>query len=362
MLNGPVLNGPVLNGPVRISEALRDELGEPVVVRRLDSSPRSRVWLAEFGGSPAVVKQIAGGLDATERYQREITALRLAAGARPAVVPELLGADPTDRLMVLEYLVADGPTADGWPADFASALARLHATGRGAGLPDHTGPGPDDIRAFLVLAARLGVAVPDDAGDELRRLLDRLDAAGRDALLHGDPCPDNAVPTAGGIRFIDLEQAAIGSGAVELAYLSMGFPTCWCVASTPPAVLEQARSAYRETWRSITGAEPGGDLTDACAGWVVTGDALVERARRNTIDHLGRLLRGDWSWGTVTARERLAHRLGVVVAAARGRTDLNRVAWLCASMQARMLDRWPGLAVPPVAAGDPRAAVSDGRS
>jgi Phosphotransferase enzyme family len=347
---------------VEIGTALRDELGEPVLVRRLDSSPRSRVWLAEFAGSPAVVKQITGGPDATERYHREITALRLAAGARPAVVPLLLGTDPAQRLMVLEYLAADGPTGDGWYADYAAALARLHATGRGAGLPEHAGPGSADVRAFLVLAARLGVAVPDDAGDELRRLLERLDSADHDALLHGDPCPDNAVPTVNGIRFVDLEQASLGSGAVELAYLRMGFPTCWCVASTPLVVLDEARTAYRQTWRAITGAEPGGDLTDACTGWVVTGDALVERARRNTIDHLGRLLRADWQWGTVTARERLAYRLGVVATAARGRADLHRVAWLCTAMRERMLDRWPALAGPPIAAGDPLAAVSDGRS
>lgn len=347
---------------MEIPATLRDELGEPVVVRRLDSSQRSRVWLTEFDGSPAVVKQITGGPDATERYHREITALRLAAGARPAVVPELLGADPDARLMVLEYLAAGGPTGAGWHADYASALSRLHATGRGAGLPEHGGPGPADVRAFLVLAARLGVAVPDDAGDELRRLLERLASAGRDALLHGDPCPDNAVPTASGIRFVDLEQASLGSGFLELAYLSMGFPTCWCVASTPLVVQEEARRAYRETWREITGAEPRGDLTDACAGWLITGDALVERARRGTIDHLGRLLRTDWRWGTVTARERLAHRLGVVAAAARGRADLRRVAWLCAAMRDRMLDRWPRLTAPPVASGDPIEAVSGGRS
>ena len=347
---------------MEIGAALGAELGEPVLIRQLDSSQRSRVWLAEFAGSPAVIKQVTGGPDAAERYHREVSALRLAAGARPAVVPELLGTDPDARLMVLEYLAADGPTADGWHVDYASALARLHATGRGAGLPEHTGPGPADVRAFLVLAARLGVAVPDDAGDELRRLLERLDASARDALLHGDPCPDNAVPTATGIRFVDLEQAALGSGAVELAYLSMGFPTCWCVASTPMVVLDEARAAYRATWRQVTGAEPGFDLTDACAGWVVTGDALVERARRHTIDHLGRLLRGDWQWGTVTARERLAYRLGVVAAAARNRADLGRVAWLCAAMRNRMRDRWPELAVPPAATGDPLDVVSGGRS
>jgi hypothetical protein len=33
-------------------------------IRRLPSSPRSRVWLVEFDGAPAIVKQITGGPDA----------------------------------------------------------------------------------------------------------------------------------------------------------------------------------------------------------------------------------------------------------------------------------------------------------
>jgi hypothetical protein len=41
-----------------LGEDLRAELGTPTIVRRLSSSPRSRVWLAEFDGSPAIIKQI----------------------------------------------------------------------------------------------------------------------------------------------------------------------------------------------------------------------------------------------------------------------------------------------------------------
>jgi len=50
-----------------LGEALRARLGSPAVVRRLSSSPRSRVWLAEFDGSPAIVKEITGGADADDR-------------------------------------------------------------------------------------------------------------------------------------------------------------------------------------------------------------------------------------------------------------------------------------------------------
>src|SRR6478752_2706068 len=79
-----------------LGEALRAALGSPGVIRRLPSSPRSRVWLVEFGRSPAIVKQITGGseADAGARFAREVTALRLARRVRPAVVPDVLGTDP----------------------------------------------------------------------------------------------------------------------------------------------------------------------------------------------------------------------------------------------------------------------------
>ncbi|MEU8228151.1 phosphotransferase [Actinoplanes sp. NPDC048967] len=303
-----------------LGPALRDRLGRPRRVRAIASSPRSRVWRAEFAGTPAVVKQIVGGADAARRFGRELTALRLAGATRPAVVPEVLAADPQRRVLVLEHLT-EVPDREPWAIRYATALARLHALSPGD-LPADTGPAPRDVRAFLDLAGALGVTVPAGADDELAALLERLRAAGTAALLHGDPCPGNEITTAGGIRFVDLEGAAAGAGITELAYLRIGFPTCWCVRATPEPVLLAAEREYRETWRSVRGGDPPGDLADACLGWVVQGDALVERAERRGPDHFARMLRADWRWGTMTARERLTYRLGVAAAAADGRADL----------------------------------------
>jgi hypothetical protein len=314
----------------------------------LASSQRSRVWLVEFAGAPAVVKQLVAGPGAADRYAREAAALRLAAGARPAVVPAVLGTDPGARVLVLEYLTGHPTRDERWAVDYATALAGLHATAGDAGLPRWSGPTEADVRAFLDLAGRLGVPVPARADDELRRLLERLRTAGPHALLHGDPCPDNAVHTADGVRFIDLERAALGPGVVELAYPRIAFPTCWCVEAIRPAVLAEAEAAYRSRWSSITGTEPQGDLADACAGWLIQGGTLVEHALRGTTDHLARLPRRDWRWGTATARERLLHRLGVVAGLGADRDGLADVARLCRAMRDRIGQRWPGLKpVPP---------------
>ncbi|WP_030613655.1 aminoglycoside phosphotransferase family protein [Streptomyces sclerotialus] len=336
----------------RFGEKLRAELGLPRRARRLDSSPRSRVWRVELPETTAVVKQIVDGPDADERYAREVAALRIAARAETPVVPALLATDPGERVLVLEHLDHRRPAGD-WIVDYAAALARLHATARpeDAGvLPRWQGPNQADIASFLGLAAALQVPVKPGVTDELHALVNRLaQVPGRAALLHGDPCPGNDLHTTTGVGFIDLEQASLGSGVTELAYLRIGFPTCWCVTSAPAPLLERAEHAYRTAWRTATGAEAQGSLTDACAGWLLRGDALVERARRESTDHLARIPDRDWKWGTATARQRLVHRLGVVSRMTADHTSLSGLGRLSTGMRRRMLARWPALQPVPTA-------------
>ncbi|WUM91686.1 aminoglycoside phosphotransferase family protein [Streptomyces sp. NBC_00322] len=325
---------------------LRDELGVPRRARLLESSPRSAVWRVELDGGTAVVKQLVAGQGADERYAREVAALRLASPVQPPVVPSLWGTDCAERVLVLEYVEHRQPRA-GWEVRYAAALARLHAAGAdggGAELPPWAGPDAKDIVSFLGLADALGVPLPDGVQDELAQLLDRLAALdGPRALLHGDPCPGNDLHTEDGIRFIDFEQACLGNALMELAYLRIGFPTCWCVTAAHEPLLAQAESAYRTTWREATGTDVEGELADACAGWLIRGDALVQRAERGTVDQLARVMDGDWEWGTVSARERLVHRLGVVAGMSGGTEALGGLGRLGADMRRAMLDRWPGL-------------------
>lgn len=329
-------------------DELQAELGPPRRARRLDSSPRSRVWRVELTGGPAVVKQIVHGADAEERYAREVAALRLAARATTPVVPAVLGTDPGERVLVLEHLDHQRPSP-GWIVDHAAALARLHASAgpdAAAVLPRWTGPGGADIDAFLRLAEALKAPVAPGVRAELDALVLRLGRAPGNALLHGDPCPGNDLHTTGGVRFIDFEQAAWGSGLMELAYLRIGFPTCWCVTASSEALLHRAEGAYRTAWHAETGAALPVDLTDACAGWLIRGDALVPRARRGGTDHLARIPQRDWTWGTATARQRLLHRLAVVSRMSAGHAELAGFGTLCTVMHQRMAARWPAL--PPV--------------
>ncbi|MFE2940621.1 phosphotransferase family protein [Streptomyces sp. NPDC059255] len=330
---------------LEFGESVWAELGRPVGARRLESSPRSRVWRVGLAGGSAVVKQVVEGPDADERYAREVTALRLAARVDPPVVPAVLGADPGERVLVLEDLEHLRPPRD-WVVAYAGGLARLHAaTGPGdAGvLPRWAGPTRGDVASFLALAESLSVPVAQEVPGELDALVARLGSLPGGALLHGDPCPGNDLHTAEGVRFIDFEQASLGSGLVELAYLRIGFPTCWCATEASAPLLERAEAEYRSVWRAETGREPEGDVVDACVGWLLRGDALVERAFRGTADHLARVPDEDWTWGTATARQRLVHRLGVVGRVASGRPGLGTVSRLSLDLRARMRELWPGV-------------------
>ncbi|MFE2869178.1 phosphotransferase [Embleya sp. NPDC059259] len=332
---------------VPMGDTLRAALGPPKKAKLLDSSPRSRVWRVELGGERAIVKQITDGGDhrygAPERFAREVAGLRLA--ARGPVGPRVLGADPDGCVMVLEYLDDLGRTDD-WLPGYAEALARLHAlTGPAdaGALPAWRPPTGADAESFLALATTLGVAIPPGVPGELAALLTRLDPAGRYALLHGDPCPGNDLRTVDGVRFVDFEQAALGDGLVELAYLRIGFPTCWCAMAVPATLLAEVEAVYASTRRALTGqaADPGAGIADACAGWLIRGGALVERAHRDRTDQLARVPVADFTWGSVSARERLVHRLGVVADTAS--EPLRELGLLARRLRGRMVTAWPGL-------------------
>lgn len=295
---------------VPLTGRLRDVLGPAQDAVRLASSPGSQVWRVHLGGEPAIVKQILGAR-AEARFGREMAALQVAADG--GLAPAVLAADPGERVVVLEFLAGATDELPGWDA-YADALARLHALGGRANgtLPAATVPAPEDVEAFRRLCSTVGVDVPAAAAEELDALLERLARAPRSALLHGDPCVGNILTTDGRVRFVDFEQAALGEGAAELAYLRIGFPTCWFTPALDAAQIRSAEAAYRAAWRSADGTGEPGSLVDHCVAWLLRGDALVQRIERGQRDQFARLLTEDWQWGPLTGRQRLARRLDSV--------------------------------------------------
>jgi hypothetical protein len=233
----------------------------------LGGSSRSQVRRHEVLDGPAgwgrsvVVKRFVpqpAGSRAAMGYGRELAGLALLPGT-----PRLLASDDSTQTLVMEDLGAQAPT-----------LADVLLGRDGVGAWRHTvawaGALGATVRADAeVLAAarrRLGDAVAEDrqtrrdyprrallqlrevagvrhAAAATAQVLDVVDWLEQDTRRHvlgpGDTCPDNAVLTPAGVRFLDLEGAGVRHVAFEAAYAAEPFSTCWCVF-TPPGGLTGA--------------------------------------------------------------------------------------------------------------------------
>ena len=109
------------------------------------------------------------------------------------------------------------------PADYATALERLHAGMRKLDAPaPHFTDRVDQAQHLVASRDRTpGLADADRAllGDTLRGLRRRISERGGDEqLLHGEPHPGNVLTTKTGLLFIDLETCCRGPVEFDLAH------------------------------------------------------------------------------------------------------------------------------------------------
>jgi hypothetical protein len=164
---------------------------------------------------------------------------------------------------------------DASPADYASALDRLHA---GMRTLDVASPHVTDRVAeaeHLVARCRdprLGDADRELLGTTLRRLSRVVVGHGAaEQLLHGEPHPGNVLRTRNGLRFIDLETCCRG-------------PVEFDVAHVPEQVSERYPSADQDLLRACRGL-----VLAMVAAWrFEPGDQLPngERAARELLGAL----------------------------------------------------------------------------
>ncbi|GAA2148485.1 phosphotransferase enzyme family protein [Glycomyces algeriensis] len=108
------------------------------------------------------------------------------------------------------------------PAEYAAALARLHAGMRSLDLPtphvtDRVGEA-QQILADRDLSPEL--AEPDRRllAETLRDLRSEIDGRGKEQILHGEPHPGNLLATAEGPLFIDFETCCRGPVEFDIAH------------------------------------------------------------------------------------------------------------------------------------------------
>lgn len=248
---------------------LGESLSDPA---DLGGSGRSTVLRARAAsGRSVIVKAFTEEPEARRAFTGEATGLSLKAGG-----PDLLAADPEQRLLVLADLGTAPTLADLLlGADPAAAERALLAWARGLGeLAVAAAPRRaefDDLWSRYQLglpawdkepwiaqnATRLP-SVLDCVGltpaPGLAAELDRIGTAGGErypGFTPGDTCPDNNLITPGGLRLIDFEAACFQSVFLTAAYCRMPFSSCWCVFALPPGLAERIERTYREQVAAI---------------------------------------------------------------------------------------------------------------
>jgi hypothetical protein len=405
---------------VRAAEAaLARATGRPVAigeVQQVSADDRRNLILrasavAHDASAEAVIIKAtrAPGTDAavsniyqTSGFLREWAATTLLArrAARHGRRAALLAADTAQGVLVLRdfgaglaslvqpLLHGSATAAEQGLTAYALALARLHGETVGCraehgaivreGFPAAQVPPPGDrwieriARPALALVATHLPDLPASPPESELALLERhMQAPGPwQALMHGDPCPDNVllpadgtaalpaegtvVPSASGDAvLIDFEFTRPGHALLDAAYWRMGFPTCWCAGRVPEAVSERIDQAYRAALAEAvpTAANDAAFRQESAlisVAWLF--GALSWR--------LQAALGDDPRWGLAAMRGRILHYLETAVAlataadalpgtraAAAGWLDALRVRW----PDSTPLALYPAFAPPPVA-------------
>lgn len=182
--------------------------------------------------------------------------------------------------------------------------------------------------------ALLGGEFPDD---EAALILGHLKQPGRwQALVHGDPCPDNILLAANGQAvLIDFEFARPSHALFDAAYWRMSFPTCWCAGTVPAEVRGRIDQAYRTV---IADAVP--EVTDD--GEFRRESAIIDAAwlLGNLAWRLEGALAEDGTWGRATIRSRIITYLESAIRSAEEANVLPRLCKLADAWRNDLRRRW----------------------
>ncbi|PFG19915.1 hypothetical protein [Serinibacter salmoneus] len=350
----------------RVSHAVARLLGVEVLdAADLGGSDRSvvaRLHLSD--GRTVIAKQYTDG----EAHRHE----RLGLAHLPGT-PELVATDDVRRLLVMsdigtgatlaDLLLGENPTAAregalSWARALGAMVGSTHAeveTLRPRIPVDPTFDAAAVVRTGVErLADLVGLddAARAAASAEVATLEVLLAPSPHDVLWPSDTCPDNAILTDAGWRFLDLEGTSASHPAIVAAYAHLPFATCWCVMEPPAdltaAMTEAFTAALAEHLPEVTGTgswERQVALADAV--WVIASTTWL----------LPRALEGDGPIGpegrpSPTRRQLLAARWrALAVDLAPHAPALARLAGAAAEW-ART--RWaePGLGPYPAFAGE----------
>jgi hypothetical protein len=297
--------------------------------------------------SPGLVREWVAAANLAERAHRREHGARLLAGVveRGILIFEDFGANVGSLADAL--LNGNADEAECALTSYALSLARLHSDTLGCSDGHHEvfksifganhtrrPPGRRVERMADGIANRIGGQAP---ASEIAEISGRVAEPGRWlSLVHGDPCPDNALIVAGQVRLIDYEYARPTHALLDAIYWKMGFPMCRCAGRLPAEVASRIDAVYR--------TEIGRTLPLALDDKVYRTELAYTSAAWLFIClgwQLDAALKSDIRWGIATIRSRLLWYLNTAI-------DLTEAARILPGIRATaevwrtdLRQRWP---------------------
>lgn len=217
------MNPAVVSRAITAATALAEEFGLPVERAEILQNSNKlglRLVPCDVFARVAVVGQEVGALEV------ELAQRLAAVGAPVAALEPRVPFDVHERagfaVTFWAFLASTRRSLE--PADYATALERLHAGMRHV---DVATPHFTDRVAeaeHLVAERSLSPALADADRELLAATLQSsrrniVERGAAEQLLHGEPHPGNVLPTSAGARFIDLETCCRGPVAFDLAHV-----------------------------------------------------------------------------------------------------------------------------------------------
>ncbi|NUS43882.1 MAG: kinase [Mycobacteriaceae bacterium] len=133
--------------------------------------------------------------------------------------------------------------------DFTALLRRVELAHRVDGIAAQAEAAVEEVPGLL--SERLGVAVPDDVLDEVRRCVPLFGVGPQPApnrmraFSPSDLCPDNIIVNENGVRFLDYEWGGFRDATLDIAYALVSFPGCLCDHDLSRDLSRQMVEAWR---------------------------------------------------------------------------------------------------------------------
>ena len=286
-------------------------------------------------------------------------------GLTPPLSPRFYGGDHPLGFVVLEDLGEGACLADKLQGDdpaqaesfllaYATTLGRMHAaTTRKetafATLRDGLSPRKEqeksrlgdwytnELAQFRAVCETLQVKLPIGFDADITTIVEAIENPGPFlAFTPGDSCPDNHRVLSDGMRLFDFEWCEYRHALIDMVYLRVPFPTCWCVNRLPDGLVDTLEAAYRT------------ELVLGCPEAAEEGifyKALVALCGYWTVRTIGWSLAGalekDNDWGISSIRNRALLRLDTFLGASDQFGHLPALAGTAYDLVTKLRSLWP---------------------